>query len=122
MLCPHCKEAYTPSEGELLEVGLRLEDAAGTSIYRAGRCDECNQTGYRGRIAIFEILVVDDEIRAMIGRGVDGKTIENAAIRKGMSTMRIDGSHKVLAGVTSIAEVLRQTEEEIKATSEPEVA
>ena len=122
VLCQHCKEAYTPSEGELFEVGLRLEDAAGTSIYRAGRCDECNQTGYRGRIAIFEILVVDDEIRAMIGQGVDGKTIENAAVRKGMSTMRIDGSRKVLAGVTSIAEVLRQTEEEIKATSEPEVA
>jgi general secretion pathway protein E len=123
LLCKHCKEPYQVSKGELFEVGLTQEDLNEPGqIYRAVGCEACNQTGYRGRTGIYEILIVDDEIRAMIGRTADGKSIENAAIRNGMTTMRLDGARKVLAGQTSIAEVLRQTEEESIAAPEPEVA
>ena len=123
LLCEHCKESYRVSEGELFEVGLTLDDLDGSGqIYRAAGCEACNQTGYRGRTGIYEILIVDDEIRAMIARRTDGKSIENAAIRQGMVTMRLDGARKVLAGQTSIAEVLRQTEEDSIAAMDPEVA
>ncbi len=123
VLCVHCKEEYSPSEGELFEVGLTMDDARDAGrIFRAAGCAQCKQTGYRGRTAIFEILVVDDEIRAMIARGIDGKSIERAAVRSGMVTMRLDGARKVLTGQTSIAEVLRQTEEDAMVAVKPEVA
>jgi general secretion pathway protein E len=123
VLCEQCKEVDEPSEGELFEVGLTTDDVAHAGqIFRAKGCEACKQTGYRGRTAIFEILIVDDEIRSMISRGIDGKSIENAAIRRGMVTMRLDGARKVLTGQTSIAEVLRQTEEDAIAAVEPEVA
>ena len=80
------------------------------SAKKAG-CPQCGNTGYRGRVAIFEILVVDDSIRKMITRGIDSKSIQDAAIERGMITMRMYGRQQVLAGVTSIAEILRQTEE-----------
>ena len=73
---------------------------------------ECNNNGYFGRSAIYEILVVDEEIRKLVAKGVDSKAIQDEAIRRGMQTMRAHGARKVLAGETSIAEVLRQTEEE----------
>ena len=68
--------------------------------------------GYRGRTAIYEVLTVDDSIRKLISRGIDSNVIQNQAIRQGMLTMRMHGAQKVLAGETSVAEVLRQTEEE----------
>jgi general secretion pathway protein E len=123
VLCVHCKEEYPPEEGELFEVGLTLDDARDSGpLFRAAGCAQCKQTGYRGRTAIFEILVIDDGIRSMIGKGVDGKSIEAAAIKRGMVTMRLDGARKVLTGETSIAEVLRQTEEDAIVAMEPEVA
>jgi len=123
VLCVHCKEEYSPEEGELFEVGLTLDDARDSGpLFRAAGCAQCKQTGYRGRTAIFEILVIDDGIRSMIGKGVDGKSIEAAAVKRGMVTMRLDGARKVLTGETSIAEVLRQTEEDAIVAMEPEVA
>ena len=122
LLCLSCREKYTPTDDELQEIGLtrsRLDDGV---LYRARSCVSCNHTGYHGRTAIFEVLVVDDHIRAMITRGVDSKTIEDEAIRRGMTTMRMYGAVKVLEGETSIAEVLRQTEEEAVAALDPETA
>jgi general secretion pathway protein E len=122
VLCDHCKEAYAPTPEQLGEIGLRPDLLNGRQIYRAGGCAHCNGTGYRGRLAIFEILVIDDSIRKLITRGIDSKTIQDQAIRSGMTTMRIHGARKVLEGVTGIAEVLRQTEEEEVISPHPEPA
>jgi general secretion pathway protein E len=111
VLCPACREAHEPTDEELREIGLSRAEVAGRTVYRARGCPQCGNTGYRGRIAIFEILVVDDAIRKMITRGIDSKSIQDAAIERGMITMRMYGRQQVLAGVTSIAEILRQTEE-----------
>ena len=81
-------------------------------MYQAARCERCNYTGYRGRLGIFELMIVDDDIRALATQNIDSKTIKNMAVRKGMHSLRGDGARKVLAGVTSVAEVLRATEEE----------
>ena len=82
------------------------------TLYRAGDCEACSHTGYYGRIGIFELMAIDDEIRALISKNVDSKTIKSTATRKGMGTLRADGARKVLAGTTSVAEVIRATEEE----------
>ncbi len=111
-LCTRCRESYEPSDEELAEIGLDRGDLPEQGVFRAVGCGYCNHTGYRERSAIYEILKVDDNIRKLISRGIDSKTIEEVAIQHGMTTMRMHGARKVLAGETSVAEVLRQTEEE----------
>jgi general secretion pathway protein E len=114
LLCTRCREAYVPSDEELAEVGLDHAAIQGKQIYRAGTCNECHGSGYRGRTAIYELLVIDDAIRKLITRGIDAKAIQAEAIRRSMRTLRNDGAKKVLAGLTSVAEVLRQTEEDVE--------
>ncbi len=111
ILCKHCREPHAPTPEELQELAL-AGDLSAHTIYRATGCEHCKHSGYRGRIAIFEILLVDDDIRKLISRGIDSNAIHSRAVEKGMITLRQDGAQKVLSGVTTIAEILRQTEEE----------
>jgi general secretion pathway protein E len=114
LLCTQCRESYTPSEEELAEIGLNAAEVYGREIYRAKGCNHCHGGGYRGRTAIYELLIVDDAIRQLITRGIDSKTIHAEAVRRGMRTLRGDGARRVLEGLTSVAEVLRQTEEDFE--------
>ncbi len=111
ILCLECREAYTTTDEELREIGVK-PPGRHVTLYRAGDCEACSHTGYYGRIGIFELMTIDDEIRALISQNVDSKTIKSTATRKGMGTLRADGARKVLAGTTSVAEVIRATEEE----------
>jgi general secretion pathway protein E len=111
VLCLECREAYVSSKEELQEIGVKAPDRDVT-LYRAVGCAACNHTGYHGRFGIFELMMIDDEIRAMVSRNIDSKSIKKAAVGKGMGTLRVDGARKVLRGVTSVAEVIRATEEE----------
>ena len=111
-LCARCREPYVPTDRELTEIGIFRRALENRTIYRAAGCAHCNQSGYFERTAIYEILVVDDSIRGLVAKGIDSKSIQDAAVRRGMKTMRMHGARKVLAGETSIAEVLRQTEED----------
>ncbi len=122
LLCDDCKEAYRPSDMELADIGLDREELEAGRLFRPKGCERCNQSGYRGRMGIFEILVVDDNIRSMITGGVDSKAIQEEAVRGGMTTMRMDGAEKVRRGMTSIAEIMRQTQEEAVAALDPETA
>jgi general secretion pathway protein E len=110
VLCLECREEMQATPEQLAEIGIRA--AAPTRVWRPKGCPRCNHTGYRGRIGIFELMVVDDDLRAMVSQNVDAKTIKRKAMEKGMSPLRSDGARKVLRGITSIAEVLRATEEE----------
>jgi general secretion pathway protein E len=111
VLCKDCREGYEATAEELAEIGVRAGERK-VELYRAEGCAACNYTGYRGRVGIFELMQVDDEIRALVSQNIDSKTIKNKAVSKGMHPLRKDGARKVLAGVTSIAEVLRATEDE----------
>ena len=111
VLCPHCREAYRASPEELEEMGVQPSDQPVT-LHRATGCAECANTGYQGRLGIFELMVIDDEIRALLSSNTDSKTIKRQAVSKGMVTLRGDGTRKVLEGITSLAELLRATEEE----------
>ena len=111
VLCADCRVPYEATREELLEIGI---DTGGRprKVYRAEGCAGCNYSGYRGRVGIFELMQIDDDIRGLVSQNIDSKTIKNMAVRKGMHSLRSDGARKVLAGITSVAEVLRATEEE----------
>jgi general secretion pathway protein E len=111
VLCKDCRIPYEATEADLLEIGAQSTGEPMT-LYRPEGCAGCNYTGYRGRVGIFELMQVDDDIRSLVSQNIDSKTIKNKAISKGMHALRTDGARKVLAGVTSVAEVLRATEEE----------
>lgn len=112
ILCTPCREQYVPIDEELSRIGLAREACPEGKIYRAKGCQECMDTGFSGRIAIFEILIIDDELKNTILTHPDSATLKERALRNGLITLRMDGADKVAKGITSIDEVLRVTEEE----------
>lgn len=108
-LCSHCREAHTATNEERVLLGIA--PATEATIYRATGCEKCNHTGYRGRTGIHEMLVVDEQIRELVHNGQGEQAIERYA-RKHYPSIRQDGREKVLAGITSLEEVLRVTREE----------
>jgi general secretion pathway protein E len=113
IVCPDCRQKYSPGEEELREVGMDSSLVGGKSLYRAVGCQHCLGTGYRGRTGIFELLVLDDDIRTLILKNYDSNTIKRTATDKGMLTLRQDGARKVLKGITTIEEVARVTQEDV---------
>lgn len=109
VLCPHCKEVYTPDEETLANLGLTPEVLKNNTFYRKAGCNLCMQTGFRGRSAIFEILVVDDAVKRRVLQTSDANELNELAIRQGMITLQQDGIQKVLSGITTTEEVLRVT-------------
>ncbi len=108
-VCRSCARDYTPSARELLALGAKPEQLKGARFMRGAGCAECNGTGYRGRMGIFEIFLISDDIRAMIYENASATQLRARARRDGMRTMREDGVRKVLAGFTTIEEVVSVT-------------
>ncbi|MGD0884292.1 MAG: type II secretion system ATPase GspE [Thermodesulfovibrionales bacterium] len=109
VICPSCKEVdhSIADKEEITALGL----GRGTSLYRGRGCEKCASTGYFGRMGIFELLVVEDDIRSLILKNADANQLREAARRNGMTTLFEDGSEKIKAGVTTLREVLRVTQE-----------
>ena len=99
----------TPAEISELEI---KGGAAGATVYRAKGCATCFNTGYLGRKAIYELLLIDDEIRQLIMKNTDSATLKAVAMQKGMRTLRQDGADNILQGITSVDEVVRVTQKE----------
>jgi len=139
VLCPHCKEAYEASEFELQQIGIdaertRRRDARQLSpryivpgvpydpigwrgpgmptFYRAKGCDKCDDKGYSGRIGIYELLMADDVVGALILKSSDAQTLKRAAQTQGMDTLRDDGARKVLEGRTTVEEIVAATQDD----------
>jgi len=107
-LCPKCKEAYTPTSEALVQARFPWEDGKPLpEIFRAVGCSACSKTGYKGRLALHEVMVVSEEIERLAVERSSSATIEKVAREEGMRTLRDDGLDKVLQGVTSIEEILR---------------
>ncbi|MHC4148962.1 MAG: type II secretion system ATPase GspE [Planctomycetota bacterium] len=114
-VCPDCKQVYEPAPRELRELGLGDMEVSGLSengakFYTGSGCERCFQTGYRGRTGVYELMLVTDEIQDLIYRRESAGVIKKAALSSGLQTLRMDGTRKVLAGITTIAEVLRVTQ------------
>jgi general secretion pathway protein E len=112
-ICPRCGESYVPEEATLTELGLQREDANGPLMLRRGTgCEHCRLAGYRGRTAIYEIMAVDGPVRELIMAEHSADRIRSLARQRGMRTLREAGWEKVKAGVTTVEEVLRVTQDE----------
>ncbi|MFP4052377.1 MAG: GspE/PulE family protein [Phycisphaerae bacterium] len=108
-ICPRCREEFSPTEEMLLELGLKPEDTARKNFYHGLGCDYCRGTGYSGRIAIYEIMAIDDNLRALIMERASTGAIREAARKRGMRTLRESGLLAIYDGMTTIEEVVSQT-------------
>ena len=109
-ICPRCKEAYTPTKEIVKALGLHAnQQTEDLQFYHGVGCDFCNKTGYRGRVSLYEILVVDDAIREAVVDGASVVTLRRLAKERGMRTLRESGILKVLDGVTTVEEILSVT-------------
>ena len=113
-VCPTCREPYVPTLEELRQLGLTSDRLEGHTVYRTGEgCADCHRTGYRGRSGIHELLLIDDDVRNLVMKATDAATIRRAAASKGMMSLREDGAEKLLAGMTTVEEILRVTQNEL---------
>lgn len=112
VLCKHCKVKYAPTDEDLSRIGINRYDLEDGTVFKSKGCTKCTDSGFSGRVAIFEILIIDDDIRNLTLGVTDSSTIKRKAMEKGLTTLKMDGASKVISGVTSIDEVLRVTEEE----------
>jgi general secretion pathway protein E/type IV pilus assembly protein PilB len=108
-ICEKCKEPYTPEESELRLLGPAAQQLANAQLFHGRGCPECSNTGYKGRIGIFEIFLIDDQVRNLIFEQVAATELRTKARELGMRTLREDGLRKVVAGQTTLSEVLRVT-------------
>jgi general secretion pathway protein E len=109
VICPNCKKEKQPEEKLLKSMKLAPQELNGSRFYTGEGCEECRYTGFKGRVGIFEFLLVDSDIRKEINSRSSTEQIKSVAIKKGGITLRQDGWRKVKAGVTTISEVLRVT-------------
>lgn len=112
-ICPRCKEPYTPSKYEMDMLRLDPEEMKKTTIYKGRGCSDCAKTGYRGRKGIFEIFLIDEEMRRMVYEKVSSNVLRNRAREIGMRTLREDGVRKIMAGITTPEEVISITQRDV---------
>jgi type IV pilus assembly protein PilB len=108
-ICEDCRTEFEPSAEMLMELGLRPEEVRGKKFYYGRGCDRCNNTGHKGRTGLYELVVVNDDIRDLISNGASTDDLRAACIRHGMVGLRETGLHAIYNGVTTIEEVVRET-------------
>ena len=105
-LCDKCKQAYKPTPDLVSRIGMTQQQAESTTFYKAVGCDDCLNMGYKGRLAIFEVMEVSDAASRLIVQRVDSSIIKAKALEEGMTTLAQDGVRRIQDGDTTIEEVL----------------
>lgn len=108
-VCVACKEEVPASEDLLSELGMKITDVAGRRFFRGRGCETCNNTGYKGRVGLYELMIVNDTIRDMIMQNASVDDLRKKAVDFGMITLRESGMNKAYEGVTTLEEVVRET-------------
>ncbi|MGD9691969.1 MAG: GspE/PulE family protein [Phycisphaerales bacterium] len=108
-ICSKCKETFTPTEEQLMELALVPEEVKGRTFARGRGCEHCNGSGYKGRMALFEIMTIDDEMRELIMKHASTSVLRNESRKRGMRTLRESGLLGIYEGQTTIDEVVRET-------------
>ncbi|MCD0461808.1 GspE/PulE family protein [Roseiconus lacunae] len=108
-ICTKCREETKVNQELLFELGMKLEDVAGRKFFKGVGCDQCNNTGYKGRIALFELMIMNDKIREMVMANSSTDELRDEAERDGMTTLRDAGLSMAFDGVTTLDEVVRET-------------
>jgi type IV pilus assembly protein PilB len=109
VLCPSCKEEEKLSVAALTDIGFSEQEAQSVTCYRGRGCPECNNSGYKGRLALYEVMPLHDDLREMILEGASADELKKTAVRLGMHTLRMSGLAKIKKGITSVEEILRVT-------------
>ncbi len=112
-VCEYCAEEYSPDSAQLAGFGLKPDDVPDGKLVKGAGCDQCSNTGYVGRMGIYEILSVDDAVKDQIMRRASAAEIKKSAVERGLRTLRMDGVHKALMGLTTLDEVQRVTQMDI---------
>jgi general secretion pathway protein E len=110
LICPYCKEPFTPTEAQLRELGVRREALQDNTLWRGKGCENCLGRGLFDRTAIYEAFVIDEEARDQIISRTSASVMKQSAVQRGLQTLRMDGSRKVIEGRTTIEEVFRVTQ------------
>jgi type IV pilus assembly protein PilB len=108
-ICENCKDEFHPTEEMLMELDLRPEDVAGRVFMYGKGCDYCNNTGYKGRMGLFEMMIMSDDLRDLIMKHASTNVLRNAARKRGMRTLRESGLLGIYEGQTTLEEVVRET-------------
>ncbi|HMJ13171.1 MAG TPA: ATPase, T2SS/T4P/T4SS family, partial [Polyangiaceae bacterium] len=108
-ICADCKREQPIDRQALLEMGFQEAQLEGATIMKGAGCATCNNTGYKGRIALYEVMRFHDELKEMVLQGASTAELKVAAIRRGMATLRASGIRKVMEGMTTPEEILRVT-------------
>lgn len=108
-ICPHCKEEIIPTDEMLIELNMNRDDVMGKKFYYGRKCAQCNHTGYKGRMAIFEMMLMTNRIRQMIMSHASTEAVRNAAQEEGMRTLRESGLRAIFDGHSTVEEVVRET-------------
>jgi type IV pilus assembly protein PilB len=108
-VCSNCKEAEPLPPQALIQAGFTPEDANSVAPMKGKGCEKCNQTGYKGRVGLYEVMEIAEELRELILVGASGLELRRKAVDEGMITLRQSGLRKVKAGVTTVEEVVRET-------------
>ena len=108
-ICTNCKEEFIPSEEQLMELAMRPQDVGGRTFFRGRGCERCNKSGYKGRLALFEIMVMTDPLRELIMSQASTSVLGHECRRHGMRTLRECGLLSIYDGQTTIDEVVRET-------------
>ena len=107
LICPKCKETYTPPKDAIKRLGMQVDDGSEVTFSRGRGCSYCKNTGYKGRIGIYELMPITDKIRDLILAKASSYAIKDAAIEAGTKTLRDDAMEKILLGMTTLEESLR---------------
>ena len=108
-ICPHCREEIVPGADVLADLELTTEQTVGKKFYRGKGCERCNRTGYKGRLGLFELLIMNDDLRDMVMRNASTEDLREAARKGGMVTLRDSGMNGMFAGLTTAEEIIRET-------------
>lgn len=108
-LCTNCKREIEPPAEALRDLGVKMEDIGTFTVYETQGCNACSNTGYKGRVALYEVMPITDEIKELVLAGASAMELKREAVRLGMDTLRTAGINKLKEGVTTINEVVRST-------------
>ena len=108
-VCSNCKEPNPMTPEALMQAGFTPDEAKKVIPKKGSGCEKCNNTGYKGRVGLYEVMEIGEELRELILVGASGLELRRKAVEEGMITLRRSGLHKVMEGVTTIEEVVRET-------------
>lgn len=110
--CPNCRASYDPTREQLMEINLKPEELKGRQFYYGEGCDKCNNLGFKGRTGLYELLIMNDDLRDMVSRGASTDAIRQYTRKTGTSSLRDAGLRALFAGTTTLDEVVRETVQE----------